>query len=198
LREASPFTVYLPVEQQSPSHRANLEVRTLADPRVMTAQVQEEIRRFNPQIRVVHTTTLERLVEESIVQDRLLARLSTWFAVLALLLAAVGLYGITSYDVHRRTNEIGLRMALGASKGNVQWMVLREVLVLVIAGAAVGIPAALAAARIVEGLLFNLTPTDPVTVAGATVTLILVAALAGYVPARRATRIDPITALRVE
>jgi predicted permease len=198
LREASPFTVYLPIEQQPLSRRGNMHVRTLADPRVMAARVQEEVRRFNPDIRVVHTTTLEQLVDESIVQDRLLATLSTWFAVLALLLAAVGLYGITSYGVQRRTNEIGLRMALGASRGHVQWMVLREVVLLGVAGAALGVPAALAASRLVQGLLFDLTPTDPVTVAGATVTLILVAVLAGYLPARRATRIDPIIALRVE
>lgn len=198
LRDMSPFTVYLPIEQQPLSRRSDLHVRTQGDPRVMAAQVQDAVRRFNPQIRMAHTTTLERLVEDSIVQDRLLAMLSTAFAALALVLAAVGLYGITSYGVHRRTNEIGVRMALGASKGDVQWMVLREVLLLVTAGAAVGIPASIAASGLVRSLLFGLTPTDPVTVAGATFMLIVVAALAGYLPARRATRIDPIAALRVE
>jgi predicted permease len=197
LREASPFTVYLPVEQDRPSRRSDLHVRTQVDPRVMAAQVQEAVRHFNPQIRIAHTTTLERLVEDSIVQDRLLAMLSTAFALLAVVLAAVGLYGITSYGVHRRTNEIGVRMALGASTGDVQWMVLREVLLLVTAGAAVGIPAALAASGVLRSLLFDLTPTDPVTVGGATFLLVVVAALAGYFPARRATRIDPIAALRV-
>lgn len=197
LRQASPFTVYRPVEQE-PRVRGDLQVRTLTDPRVMTAQVQDAIRRFNPELRVVHTTTLERLVDDSIVEDRLLSTLSSGFAVLAVVLAAVGLYGITSYGVHRRTNEIGVRMALGASKGDVQWMVLREVLLLVTAGTVVGIPAALAASGIVRGLLFGLTPTDPVTVLVATVMLILVAVVAAYVPARRATRIDPMAALRVD
>jgi predicted permease len=197
LRQASPFAVYLPVEQE-PRVRGDLQVRTLTDPRVMSAQVQEAIRRFNPELRVVHTTTLERLVDDSIVEDRLLSTLSTGFATLALALAAVGLYGITSYGVHRRTNEIGVRMALGASVGDVQWMVLREVLLLATAGAVVGIAAALAASSVVRGLLFGLTPTDPMTVLGATVVLIVVAVLAGYVPARRATRIDPMAALRVE
>jgi predicted permease len=198
LRDASPFTVYIPIEQQPPSRRGDLHVRTHGDPRVMAAQVQEAVRRFNPQIRMVHMTTLDRLVEDSIVQDRLLALLSAAFAVLALVLAAVGLYGITAYGVHRRTNEIGVRMALGASRSDVQWMVLREVLLLVTAGAAVGIPASIAASGLVRSLLFGLTPTDSVTVAGATFVLIVVAALAGYLPARRATRIDPMAALRVE
>jgi predicted permease len=197
LRQASPFTVYRPVEQE-PRVRGDLQVRTLTDPRVMTVQVQDAIRRFNPELRVVHTTTLERLVDDSIVEDRLLSTLSTGFAVLAVALAAVGLYGITSYGVHRRTNEIGVRMALGASMGDVQWMVLREVLLLVTAGAVVGIPAALAASGVVRSLLFGLTPTDPVTVLAATVMLIFVAVLAGYIPARRATRIDPMAALRVD
>jgi predicted permease len=197
LREVSPFTVYLPVEQQPASHRSDLHVRTEADPRQMAAQVQDVVRRFNPQIRMTHTTTLERLVEDSIVQDRLLAALSTASALLALMLAVVGLYGITSYGVQRRTNEIGVRMALGASPDAVRWMVLREVLWLATAGAAIGIPAALAASGLVRSLLFDLTPVDPVTIAIATSLLILVAAIAGFFPARRATRIDPIAALRV-
>ena len=198
LREASPFTVYLPVEQQPPSRRADLHVRTQGDPGAMAAQVLEGVRRLNPEIRIAHITTLERLVEDSIVQDRLLSTLSTAFALLALVLAAIGLYGSTSYSVHRRTNEIGVRVALGASVGSVQWMVLREVLLLAIAGAAVGLSASLAASGLVRSLLFGLTPTDPMTIAGGTVTLMLVAALAGYLPARRATRIDPIAALRVD
>lgn len=147
------------------------------------------IRRIDPEVRVVHTTTVERLVEESIVQDRLLATLSSWFALLALLLSAVGLYGITSYGVQRRTSEIGVRMALGASNRSVQWMVLREVLVLAAIGAALGIPAALAASGIVQGLLFGLPPTDPLTVATAIIALLLVATVAGYLPARRAASV---------
>ena len=178
--------------------RADLLVRTAADPRILASQVEESVRSYNPHLRVVHTTTLQRLVDESIVQDRLLATLSTAFAVLAVLLAAIGLYGITAYGVNRRTNEIGVRMALGASKAHVQWLVLREVLWLVAAGAAVGIPAAFAASEFVSTLLFDLTPTDASTVAGATLTVGVVASLAGYLPARRATRINPIAALRVD
>jgi predicted permease len=197
LREASPYTLYFPL-QQSPSPRFDLQVRTLANPVAMAAQVQEAVRRFDPGVRVVHTVTLERLVEDSIAQDRLLALLAGFFAVLALMLSAIGLYGITSYGVHRRTSEIGVRIALGASSRDVQWMVLREVLVLVVAGASVGIPAALAAAGIVSGLLFGVTPADPLTIAGAAITLILIALMAGYLPARRACRVDPMQALRSE
>jgi ABC-type antimicrobial peptide transport system permease subunit len=153
----------------------------------MAAQVQNAVRSFNPQIRIVHTTTVERLVEDSIVQDRLLAVLSTAFAVVALVLAMVGLYGMTSFGVHHRTNEIGVRMALGASAGDVQSMILREILWLVTAGAAIGIPASLVASGLVRSLLFGVTPMDPVTIAGATSVLILVAALAAYLPARRAS-----------
>jgi ABC-type antimicrobial peptide transport system permease subunit len=176
----------------------DLQVRTAVDPTAVTAQVQEAVRRFDPGVRVVHTVTLERLVDDSIAQDRLLALLAGFFGVLALVLSSVGLYGITSYGVHRRTNEIGVRMALGASMQSVCRMVLREVLVLVISGAAVGIAAALMAAGIVRGLLFGLTPTDPISIAMATATLVAIALLAGYLPARRASRLEPVRALRCE
>jgi ABC-type antimicrobial peptide transport system permease subunit len=164
----------------------------------MAAQVQEAVRRYDPGVRVVHTVTLERLVDDSIAQDRLLALLAGFFAALALALSAIGLYGITSCGVHRRASEIGVRIALGASSHDVQWMILRDVLVLVITGAAVGIPAALAAAAVVRGLLFGVTPADPLTIAGATIALILIALVAGYLPARRACRLDPMQALRSE
>ncbi len=197
LRLPSPFTVYLPIEQD-PRVRGDLQVRTWIDPTVLSAQVQDAVRRFNPALRVVHTTTLRALVEDSIVEDRLLSTLSSGFALLAVILATVGLYGMTSYAVHRRTHEIGVRMALGASMSAVRWMVLREVLLLVAAGAAIGIPATLAASGLVRSLLFAVRPTDLATIAGATALLTATAALAGYLPARRATRIDPIAALRAD
>jgi ABC-type antimicrobial peptide transport system permease subunit len=178
--------------------RGDLLVRTAGDPMPIAASVLDEVRRFNPEIRVLRTTTFERLVDESIVADRLLATLSGWFAGVALLLAIIGLYGITSYAVQRRTNEIGIRMALGASKRAVQWMVLREVLWLAVGGAALGIPAAVVASRFIRSLLFEVTPTDPVTIVSATVMLILVAVSAGAAPARRAMQVDPMVALRVE
>jgi predicted permease len=197
LRRVSPYALYVPV-QQDPVMRGDLHVRTWADPAGMAAQLEEMIRRYEPGVRVLHTVTLERLVEDSIIQDRLLALVATFFAVLALVLSALGLYGITSYGVHRRTSEIGVRMALGASAQNVQWMILREVLVLVAAGGAGGIAAALAVSEVVRSLLFGLTPTDPLIIAAATFALILIALLAGYLPARNACRVDPIQALRYE
>jgi predicted permease len=197
VREASPYIVYMPV-QQVPPQRGDLQVRTRTDPSVMAAEIERAVRDFDPGVRVVHSVTLHRLVEDSIIPDRLLALLATFFAVLALVLSAAGLYGVTSYGVHRRTREIGVRMALGASSSSVQWMVLREVLMLGVIGAAAGVLAALASARIVRGLLFAVMPTDSVTLAGATIVLILIAALAGLIPARRACRVDPIRALRCD
>ncbi|HEU4892649.1 MAG TPA: ABC transporter permease [Vicinamibacterales bacterium] len=197
VRQPSPFTLYLPIEQD-PRVRGDLQVRTRIDPTAMSAQVQGAVRRFNPGLRVVHTTTLRALVEDSIVQDRLLSTLSSAFALLAVILSTVGLYGMTSYDIHRRTREIGVRMALGGSLSTVRWMVLREVVLLAAVGAAIGIPATLAASRLFRSLLFVVSPTDLVTIAGATALLTGTAALAGYLPARRATRLDPVAALRAD
>ena len=187
--------VYLPFEQAL-SQRADLQVRAWADPMSVMAHVEQAVAAHNPGVRVVHAVTLERLVEDSIIQDRLLALLAGSFGMLALLLSSIGLYGITAYGVHRRTGEIGLRMALGASDRSLQWMVLREVLVLALAGAAIGVSAALAASGVVRALLFDVAPTDPWTILAATTVLVGVAAGASYLPARRACRIDPIRALR--
>src|SRR5262249_36514577 len=131
-------------------------------------------------------------------RERLVATLSTFFGLFALLLAALGLYGVMAYTVARRTREIGLRVALGARAGDVVWLVMRETLLLAFIGVVIGLPAALAATRLTEGLLFGLSPTDPWTIAVATVVMIAVATLAGYLPARRAARVDPMVALRYE
>jgi len=128
----------------------------------------------------------------------LFARLTGLFSLLSLLLACVGLYGIMSYAVTRRTREIGIRMALGAERRDILIKVLRETLFTVIIGVAIGIPAALAATHVIKSQLFGLTATDPATVAGATLILVLTAAIAGYIPARRASRVDPTIALREE
>ena len=125
-----------------------------------------------------------------------MATLASVFGVLALGLAAVGLYGVMSYGVTRRTGEIGIRMAVGARAGDVLWLVLRGTFGLVGVGVMLGLPAAWAASRLIATMLFGLSPTDPVTVAFATAVLMLVAALAAYLPARRASRVDPIVALR--
>ena len=121
---------------------------------------------------------------------------STGFAALALLMACVGLYGTMSYNVARRTGEIGLRMALGAQRRRVLWMVLREVVLLAAVGLTIGVPAALAASKLVESFLFRMKPNDPLALTGSMVTLVSAAILAGYLPARNASRIDPMVALR--
>ena len=137
-------------------------------------------------------------MKERLLQDRLVTQLVSFFGVLALLLACVGLYGVMAHAVARRTNEIGIRMALGARGTNIIWMVLREVLSLVIAGLLIGIPTALVGARFVSSQLFGLNASDPVTLIGAAVTLIAVALIAGFLPARRASHVNPLIALRYE
>ena len=127
-----------------------------------------------------------------------MATLSSFFGFFALLLASLGLYGLMAYAVTRRTREIGIRMALGAQTGNVLRLVLGETLLLVFVGIALGLPGALAATRLTESLLFGLTATDPLTMGLATLVMIAVASLAGWIPARRAARVDPMVALRSE
>jgi len=142
--------------------------------------------------------TLRAQAEDELLRERLLATLSTFFGALALLLACLGLYGLMAYAVARRTGEVGIRMALGAGRGHVMWLVLRETFFLALAGIAAGIPLALWTARYAKSLLFEIDTADPVTIAVTVTALIAVAALAGYIPARRATRVDPMVALRYE
>jgi ABC-type antimicrobial peptide transport system permease subunit len=142
--------------------------------------------------------TLERQTEESFARERLLAWLTTYFGGFAVLLACIGLYGLMSYGVTQRTAEMGLRMALGAQPAAVRWLVVRESAWPVIAGAAVGICGVFATVRMVQSQLFRVEPYDPVALAGATALLLMLAFAAAYLPARRASRIDPLTALRQE
>src|SRR5262249_2801728 len=137
-------------------------------------------------------------IGRSLVQQKLVARLASFFGLLALLLACIGLYGVLSYAVARRTNEIGIRMALGARAGNIHWIVLRGAMTLVLAGVALGVLASLAATRTASTLLYGLEPNDPLTITVATLLLLSIAAFAAYLPARRASRVDPMVALRDE
>jgi ABC-type antimicrobial peptide transport system permease subunit len=138
------------------------------------------------------------MIEESVLRERLLATLSGFFGLLALLLACIGLYGILSYSVASRTNEIGIRMALGARTRAVLWLILREALLTVIIGVAAGLPMIWAVTRLASSLLFDLKPTDPISLLLATLLMLAVAVVAGYLPARRAARVDPMVALRYE
>jgi ABC-type antimicrobial peptide transport system permease subunit len=137
-------------------------------------------------------------VDDQVHVQKFVSQLSAFFSLLALTLACVGLYGVMTYGVVRRTNEIGVRMALGASRGGVLWLVLRESLLLLGVGLALGLPAALAANRLIRAGLFGVSATDPWTLLGSMAAITVVILCAGYLPARRATRIDPMVALRYE
>jgi len=177
---------------------ANFEIRTVGNPGSVSAMLRREVQEVNRNLTILSIRDIRELMDESVVQERLIAKLSAFFGVLAMTLAAIGLYGVMSYAVARRTNEIGLRMALGAGSSNVVRMILGEVLMLIVAGAVAGIGIAWGSTRLVKSLLFGLTATDPITFAVAGVLLVIVGILAGYLPGRRASRIDPMVALRYE
>jgi predicted permease len=200
LREKTPRMVYRPVFQESGDARyvGSLEVRTVGNPLSVATSVRQILNDVDKNLPVLNITTLSDQVDRSLNQERLIAKLSGFFGLLALLLACVGLYGLMAYAVARRTNEIGIRIALGALRGDILWLVLRETILLVLVGLTIGLPAALAATRLISSMLFGLTPTDPVTISMATFLLVAVAAFAGYLPARRASRVDPMVALRYE
>jgi predicted permease len=198
LKEALPQTAYLPFSQYSTLRERTLSVRAAGRASALVAALRREVRGLDPQLPVFNIKTFAEQINESVSRERLVALLSSFFGLFALLLAALGLYGVMAYAVVRRTREIGIRMALGAQVGNVLWLVLRETLLLIFIGIAIGLPVALAASRLTEGLLFGLTANDPLTLALAVLVLIAIAALAGYLPARRAARVDPLVALRYE
>ena len=183
---------------QRPDPLDNFVVRFSGTPESVIPQIRQAISQVNQNLPIDNVTPLSVHVGRTLAQQQLVARLATFFGLLALLLACIGLYGVLSYGVARRTNEIGIRMALGAHSGNVLWLIMREALVLVFAGVLLGLISAVFATKLAESLLFNLKPTDPLTLASAALLLTLVAALAGYLPARKAARVDPMVALRDE
>jgi predicted permease len=199
-RERSTPMVFLPLRQLSGEDLyANcLLLRTAGDPHRLAGELRQALARIARNIPILEMTTLSEQVHHSMAHEELVSRLSMFFALLALLLACIGLYGVMSYNVVRRANEIGIRIALGAEPGAVLWLVLRETLVLLAIGIAIGVPATLAATRLVQSQLFGLSPFDPATVAVAMLAILLVTVIAGYLPARRATKVDPLVALRYE
>jgi predicted permease len=188
---------YLPYAQNV-RYLNEFEVRYSGDTAATVAAIRQAIHDVDYALPVSDVTTLDERVARSISNQRLVAQLSSFFGVLAVFLSCIGIYGLMSYVVSRRTNEIGVRMALGAEPAHVLWLVLRESLWLVAVGTAIGVPVALASQGLVSSMLFGLRPNDPATLVGGVVVLVLVAALAGYLPARRASRIDAMISLRYE
>jgi putative ABC transport system permease protein len=160
--------------------------------------VQETGRSLDHSVAVSNVVSMENVITDTLWQQRFNLQLTGLFAALALILAAIGLYGVMSYSVAQRTHEVGLRMALGAQRGDVIRMVVRQGMVLAVIGVAVGLAGAFAVTRLLSSLLFGVTPTDPITFAAVALGLLSVALVACYFPARRATKVDPLIALRYE
>ncbi|MBS1827799.1 MAG: ABC transporter permease [Acidobacteria bacterium] len=195
--DQSAMTVLVAASQFSPD-RVTYALRTTGDPLRFVPSVHEIVREADSRIPVTNVVTQAAEIDRTIKRELTFARLCTGFAVLALLIACVGLYGTMSYSVSRQISEIGIRMALGAPRSTVVWMVLRHVLILAASGLAISVPAVLIASRLVKSFLFDTQPNDPRTLALAGAVLLSAAILAGYAPARRASRIDPLVALRHE
>jgi predicted permease len=197
MREDVPITIYEPIAQEPPGEVA-LHVRTSGDPAAAIAAIRAEVRALDRNLPVYQVKTMAAQMDESLSRERLMATLSASFAGLALLLAAIGLYGVMAYSVTRRTRELGVRMALGAASSDVVRLVLRESAVLVLIGLGVGLPVAWVASKLVTSLLYGMSPRDPAIYAAVTALLAFVALLAAWLPARRAARIAPATALRCD
>jgi predicted permease len=199
LRGDPPPTFYVPYTQY-PDHLGGMyfEVRTAGDPKNWLASVSDVVRSLDKEVPIFDAKTQTEEIDEAVFKERIFARLTSLFGVLALLLACLGLYGLMSYSVARKTNEIGIRMALGAQRAGILRWVLIEALGLVLCGLALGIPVALGATRLISSQLYGLKPNDALTLTLATLLLAAVAILAGYIPARRATKVDPMVALRYE
>jgi ABC-type antimicrobial peptide transport system permease subunit len=173
-------------------------VRTAGDPLSLAFAVRQTINKIDPRLPVIDIRTQTDQIDRTLAHERMFAGLSSLFGLLALVLVAVGIYGTLAHAVVQRTGEIGMRMALGASRLRVLWLVLRESLLLAICGLAIGLPAALALARVIASRLFGVTAHDSWSIAASCLILLAVSALAGFVPANRASRIDPLRALRYE
>jgi len=199
LREPAPRFVFLPLAQALDTpNRLTLSVRAEGDPMSVVDPIRREVQTLEGEILVSDVLTMERQVDQALLRERLVATLATIFAALGLLLAALGLYGVASYAVVRRRNEIGIRMALGATPLAIQRLMLRDALGMVALGVGIGLPTSLIAAQAIRGLLYGVSPNDPATIGASIGVLLTVAGLAAFLPARRASRIDPALTLVAE
>jgi predicted permease len=197
VRDAPPPTMYVPYKQGR-FGGAVIAVRTAVDPAAVTSSVREAVRQVDPNLPMMDVSTQLEQIEIRFQQEKLFARAYAAFGGLALVLAGIGLFGLMSYSVSRRTNEIGIRMALGAQRREVLGLVMRESMMLVLLGVIIGVGVSLAAGRFVATLLYGLAATDGLTIAAAVGIMVCVSALAGFLPARRASRVDPMVALRYD
>ena len=198
LRDEIPPQAFVPYLARKDIDGMTVYVRTTRDPSQIMNAIRSEVRGLDSNVPIYSLRTTDEQIDNSLRVERLIASLSSVFGLLATLLAVIGLYGVMAYAVSRRTREIGIRMALGAIGSDVIWMVMREVLLLVAIGMAVGVPAAILLSQLVKSQLFGLQPHDPGTILASTVLLALIAGLAGFIPALRASRIDPMRALHYE
>jgi predicted permease len=202
LRDETPATVYQPFRQAYLIRGMHFELRTAGNPKSLIRDVRRVVASIDRNVPLYDVKTQDEQIGELLLQERLFAKLSAFFGVLALALVCVGLYGVLSYAVARRSREIGIRMAVGARRGAIVSMVLKETMFVVVAGLLLGIPASFAAthfaASVISDLLYGLEPNDVISLVAATAALIAAAAFASLVPARRASRVDPITAIRHE
>jgi putative ABC transport system permease protein len=197
IREAAPPVVYFPIAQ-APGNIDGLEIRTVADPQWIATQARQAVAAVDHRIPIIGIVTLNEEVKNNLTQQRLIARLTSIFGLLALGLACLGLYGVMSYIVERRTSEIGVRLALGSTRSAVLRLVLKETLLLISVGGLIGLALSIAVMHLATSFLFGLSPEDPATIGGALLLLLMVSMAAGFFPAWRAASVDPMQALRTE
>jgi predicted permease len=200
LKEEAPTVAYVPYTEGEGRNLGQLTymLRSSGDALALASSVRQTVREADARIPVSEMSTQKSAIDRTISQERTFAMLGSCFAGLAVIIACVGLYGMMAYRVARRTNEIGIRMALGAERGRIIWMVMREVLFIAAAGVGIGVPAALAMSQFVKAYLFQMKPNGPLAIGAAATAMLAAAMLAGYWPAWRASRVDPWTALRDE
>jgi len=198
IKEAIPPTIYIPFRQFPLRYGAYFAVRTALPPMSLAKEVQKTVAAIDPNVPVANLATQEQIIGGTIKQERLLATLCAGLAAFALVIACIGLYGLLSFNVARRTSEIGIRMALGAQPGNVARVILSEALLLAAIGIGVGLPVAFAAFRLIRSQLYGVEPSDPITLGMVIIVMIAVALFAAWLPARRAAKVDPMVALRHE